>query len=350
MFDDTMVIDAVAHPYNLSEENLEIPQRSNPLLWVKDETFALTLEEKLVDFPAYATAHALFAESQVDMALLHALPRFSFTRGPFTDVHKMAAMRDRWPDRFLLYGTIDTFDTDEAIKSLEYQVRELHIDGLKLYPSIRWQNRMVGWKMDDGNFALPLLDAASDLGITNVAIHKAIPVGAPMEYFKIDDVEEPLSRFPHINFHVVHAGYSFLEEFTVLLAGYPNLYANLENTVAFAVLRPRVFAEILGEMLYFGSAERICFASGINLLHPRPPLEALHDFEMPAELIEQRGYRVVTSADKALMLGGNIVRTHGIDVAQVRDRIADDEFEVAKRDGLRGPWSGLREAKEPITA
>lgn len=343
MINDRLVIDAVAHPFNMSDENLEIPQgHNNPLLFVKDETYALKIEEKLTDFSAYGTAHALFAESRVDMCILHALPRFSFTRGPFTDVRKMAAMRDRWPNRFRLYGTIDTMDTNEAIKSLEYQVNELKIDGLKMYPAIRYQGKMHGWKMDDKEFMLPILEAAQDLGVTNIGVHKIIPVGAGLEFFRVSDMEAPLTLFPKINFHCVHAGYSFLEEFVVLMQAFPNLYANLENTVAFAVLRPQVFAEILGEMLYYGSAEQICFGSGINLLHPHPPLEAMAAFEMPQEMVEGRGYAPVTDEQKALMLGGNIARVHGIDEASALEAIEGDEFEVAKQDGLLPPWSGLR--------
>jgi hypothetical protein len=110
-----------------------------------------------------------------------------------------------------------------------------------------------------------------------------------------------------------------------------------------------VFAEILGEMLYHGSAEQICFGSGVNLLHPQPPLAALAAFEMPQDLMEGRGYPEVTDDMKRLIIGGNIARVHDIDPSTIAARIAGDEFEVAKRNGLRPPWSGLRESKEAIT-
>src|SRR4051794_2232311 len=126
MIGDTFVVDAVAHPFNMSAENLLFPIDENPLpAFTKDERFMLTKEENLSDFPGYATAHALFAESQADMAILHALPTFGHTVGPFCDLGKVAAMRERWPDRFLLYGTVDTLDADEAIADLERQVLEL---------------------------------------------------------------------------------------------------------------------------------------------------------------------------------------------------------------------------------
>lgn len=343
MLDDLFVVDAVVHPYNLSAENVEVVDHAgaNPLIYVRDEQYALTREEKLTDFSPYGTAHALFAESPVDLGILHALPRFSFTRGPFTDLRKVVAMRDRWPDRFLVYGTIDTMDLSEAIESLHYQVEELRIDGLKLYPAIRYQDRMHGWKMDDPEYALPLMAAARDLGLRNIAVHKIIPVGMDMQYFQVPDIEIALKEFPEINFHVVHAGFSFLEEFCVLIQMYQNLYANLENTTGFAIARPKLFAEILGELLYWGRAEQICFASGINLMHPRPPLEAMAGTVISEELAG-RGYPEITHEMMGLMLGGNMLRVHGIDPVAARERFKDDEFEVAARDGLQEPWSGLR--------
>ena len=346
MTDDTLVIDAVVHPFNTSPENMEIAlQGEASPLYVKDAKYALASSESRSDFPIYAAAHALFVESDVDMGILHALPRFSFTKGPLCALEKVVGMRDRWPDRFLLYGCLDTLDVDEAIKSLQYQVEELHIDGLKLYPVLRYQGDgpLHGWKMDDRDYAMPILEAASDLGIRNVAIHKIIPVGGGMEFFHQGDLETPLQKFPNINFHVVHAGYSFLEEFRSLFEVFPNLYANLENTAGYAVVRPRLFAEILGELLYWGSVDRICFASGITVMHPRPGLEAMRDFEMPKDLIEGFGYPEVTDEMKQLMVGGNIIRVHDIDVASVREKIRDDEFSVLRRDGIRPPWSGLRE-------
>jgi predicted TIM-barrel fold metal-dependent hydrolase len=350
MPDDTLVIDAVVHPFDLSPENLEISlDTASPLMYTKDMEYMITKEEQLQDFPMWAAAHALFAESQADLGVLHALPRFAFTKVSLSPLSKMVAMRDRWPNRFLLYGTIDTTDVNEAIASLERQVNELKIDGLKMYPVIRYDGGMRGWKMDEEEYAFPILEAARDLGIKNVAIHKAIPVGQRLEYFRMPDLEAALAGFPEINFHVVHAGYAFLEEFTILFELYQNLYANLENTSGFAVVRPRLFAEILGEMLYWGSAERICFASGITVMHPRPGLDALFAFEMPHDLIEGKGYPEVTDEMKRLIAGGNMARVHGLDTATVRAGFAGDEFELAKQDGLRMPWSGLRENAEPVT-
>ena len=99
-------------------------------------------------------------------------------------------------------------------------------------------------------------------------------------------------------------------------------------------------------MLYWGSADQILFASGNNIVHPRPAAEAFANFEMPTELMEGRGYPAITDEMRRKMFGENAARIHGIDPALALTRIADDDFELAKRDGLRPPWSGMREYAE----
>jgi uncharacterized protein len=351
----SIVIDAVVHPYNLSPSNwIEGGQQlmeavhSFHQLFTKDPATWLTREEYFTDFPSYATAHALFAESDCDMAILHALPILGFTSGVLTDRYKMAALRDRYPDRFVLYGNADTLDIHEAIKQLELQVKELHIVGLKFYPALFYDTGVQRWRMDDPNYAIPLLEAARDLGVRNVAIHKAMPWGAPVDYYKIGDMEDPIGRFPDMNFQMVHAGFAFLEETVMYLRSYKNFYANLEATAAFADSRPRYFAEVLGEMLYWGCEDQILFASGLNVAHPRPVLDALESIEMPKDLMEGKGYPAITPEVRRKIMGLNAARMHGIDPVKQLAKIKDDEFEQAKKGGLRAPWSGVREHAETV--
>jgi uncharacterized protein len=356
------VVDATVHPFDYSEENWGDGYKQvmggyhhhrlyNKVVESTRPDYLLRQNEFVSDFDPYAMTHALFAESDVDYAIIHALPNLGFTKGVVTDLHKMVKLRERFSDRFKLYGWVTTLDLDEAIKHLEWQVREAHIDGLKCFPSLVYQGKHTGWRMDGPEFAVPLFEAARDLGIKNIAIHKALPMfgPSPMSFFKVDDLDAVLPQFPDINFFMIHAGMTFLEETRVLLHRFPNFHANLESTFANVVERPRLFAETLGEMLYHGSPEQIVFASGCNLLHPQPALEAFEKFEMPRDLVEGRGYPEVTAEIKAKILGGNIARTHGIDPSLVMDNIKDDEFEHKKRGGLALPWSSLRH-DEVVTA
>ena len=337
-----MIVDAVVHPYDLGPDNWptgdETQLRALHPFHVASSggagnPWTLTEAEFFTDFDPDAMTAALFAESPVDMAIIHALPNLGFTRGGVTDVGRMAALRDRHPGRFLLYATVDTPVTDVAIKQLEHQVVAYGVDGLKLYPAFFSDGEAIGWRLDDDDFATPLLEAARDLGIRNVAVHKALVVPpAPEGVFRVEDLAAPLDRFPDINFAVVHAGVVFLAETCALLARHPNLYANLESSFAYILSKPRRFADMVGALLAAAGPERLLFGSGVNLVHPRPLLEAFAAFEMPDDLPP------LTEGIRTKILGGNALRLHGLDAAEA----PDDDFSRQLPAGFAPYWSRLR--------
>jgi predicted TIM-barrel fold metal-dependent hydrolase len=349
---DLLVADAVVHPYNLAAENrdprsqaqLDAVYAAHELATDPEHAeYLLTRDEFFTDVSFETIASALFAESPVDFAVIHALPNLGFAKDYVTDPRRAAAFRDRHPERLRLFATVDTPVTSAAIDQLEWQVRELGVDGLKLYPAFFYDGRGEGWRLDGEDFAVPLLEAARDLGIRNVAIHKALWLPpAPKEAFRIDDLEAPLDRFADMNFYIVHAGSAFVDQTAALLRRHPNLYANLESTFAYILVRPDVFASVLGRLLAAAGSERLLFGSGVNLMHPRPLLEAFDGYELPAEVIEEHGYPQLTDQDRRNILGENVLRLHGVDHGALRAAVAGDEFELARADGYRRPWSALR--------
>jgi predicted TIM-barrel fold metal-dependent hydrolase len=302
--------------------------------------FVMTQERFMSDFDSEALSHALFAESPVDIGILHALPSLGFTSGPVSRVEKLAKLRDRYPGRFLLYGTVSTPVVEDAIKELRFQVENFGIDGLKLYPVFFYGGRSFGWTLAGADFAMPLLRAAHDMGIRNVAVHKALAIGPiRIESFKVADVEVPAAEFPDVNFQIVHAGLAFLEDTCLLLHRFKNVYANLEVPWNFSSTRPQLFAEIIGELLYWGSSQQILYGDGCNLVHPLPGIEGFDAFQMPDDLVSGRGYQILSDQDKALILGGNAARIHGIDLKSMLHEAENDRFTVARRGGLNAPWS-----------
>jgi predicted TIM-barrel fold metal-dependent hydrolase len=336
-----LVVDAVVHPYDLGPDNRprgdDIQFRAlHPFHVLSSgglaQPWTLAEDEFFTDFDHDALTAALFAESAVDVAIIHALPNLGFTNGGVTDVGRMAALRDRYPGRFLLYATVDTPVTDAAIKQLEHQVVTYGVDGLKLYPAFFFDGEALAWRLDDEDFATPLLEAARDLDIRNVAVHKAVPVPpAPVE-----DLDGALERFPDIKFQAVHAGVVFLPETCRLLSHHPNFYANLESSFAYILSKPRRFADMLGALLAAAGPDRLLFGSGVNLVHPRPLLDAFASFEMPDDLPP------LTDEIRTKILGGNAARIHGLDADGIRRRISGDDFEQQKADGLAPYWSRLR--------
>lgn len=349
---DALVVDAVVHPYNLSAENqnpaaaeqLEAVYAAHLLATGEEHAgYQLTREEFFSDFPFEAVAGSLFVESPVDLAVIHALPSLGFCRDYVTDPSRAAAFRSRYPGRFLWYATVDTPVTDTAVKQLEWQVREFGVDGLKLYPAFFYEDKGEGWRLDGPDFATPLLEAARDLGIRNVAIHKALWLPpAPRDAFRIDDLDLPLERFSDLNFHIVHAGAAFLDQTAELLSRHRNLYATLESVFAYVVVRPRVFAKVLGTMLGGCGSGQLMYGSGSNLSHPAPLLAAFDGYELPADIIAEFGFPQVTAEDRRNILGRNALRVHGLDAGEVTARVRDDEFTRSRARGGARPWAWIR--------
>jgi predicted TIM-barrel fold metal-dependent hydrolase len=353
MIGDIPVIDGVVHPYDLGPANrresaiaqIEGVYRHHVMYQPADGGYVLPHDVFVSDFDYDLLTHALFVESSVDLAVAHALPDLGFTEGPLTDVARLAPLRDENPGRFLVYGTLNPLDTYGALKALRHQVEEYRIDGLKLYPSVYYEGRRIGWSAEDREMIFPIFEALLELGLQNVAIHKAIPVGsASIRNYRVDDIEGAALEFPDLNFQIVHAGYAFLEETCILMRRFPNVYATLENTMSWAVTRPRLFLETLGELIYHGGAHRVIFGDGCNLVHPYPSLEAFMELEMPEDLVAGKGFAPLTDDVKRAILAGNIAALHHLDVDAALAAIEDDHFSVEKRELTEGavPWAGCR--------
>lgn len=352
MIEGSVVVDAVVHPYDLSPENrnpsagaqLESVYGAHVVATGPDHAeHMLARDEFFSDFPFEAIADSVFVESPVDLAIVHALPNLGFCLGPVTSPDRAAAFRDRHPDRLRLYATVDTPATDQAIAQLERQVRELGVDGLKLYPAFFYDGVGEGWRLDGPDFATPLLEAARDLGIRNVAIHKALWLPpAPRSAFEVDDLDGALERFPDMNFFMVHAGAAFLDRTAELLARHPNLHATLESVFAYVVVRPQVFATVLGTLLAACGPDQLLFGSGSNLSHPAPLLEAFTGYELPAELVDEHGWPQLTAEDRAKILGGNALRLHDVEAEDLLRRVEGDEFAQRRAAGRTRPWGRFR--------
>jgi len=350
------VVDAVIHGYNLTESNMVGSGASmeefavgvyhhHKMFSPADEYFHLTQAEFIDDWAPEDLAHAVFAESSADMAVYHTVPMFDFWKDGSSPLEKGLAMRAKHPGRVLVYGAVNPLNTREAATEAKRQVEELGVDGIKLYPASYYAGKTIGWRMDDPVIAFPIFEQLLELGITNVAVHKAMPLGpAPLGPFKVDDVAGAAHEFPDMNFQIVHGGYAFVEETALMLHKFPNIYVNLEATASYAMRRPKLFAQAIGEFLYWGTPEQIIFASGAPLTHPRPAIEAMLNFDMPKDLMEEYGYPAVDDAQRGLMVGGNLARIHGIDIEAQRAQVADDEFSQIQRanGGPAEPWSGLR--------
>ena len=342
-----MIVDAVVHPWNMSPENQNLAAQaqidavyaSHRLSYdAAHADYVLQPDEFFRDLSFDVIARAEFVESPVDVAILHSLPNLGFGLGHITLPEKCAAFRDRFPHRTRILGTVGTPIAATAIEEITRQHGELGIDGVKLYPAFFYDGKGEGWRMDGEDWATPFLEGCRKLGLTRIAIHKALWLEpAPKSAFDIDDMGPPLDRFPDMSFEMVHGGAAFLDETIRLMQRHPNLHLTLETTFSYVLTKPRVFAKILGRLVTEVGSDRLLFASGNNLAHPRPLIEAFDGYQFPEEYCQEFGIRPLTEEDRANIMGLNAATLYGIETQPI-----EDEFSRARAAGIPGPWSAIR--------
>lgn len=351
---DTFVIDAVVHAYNLSESNYRVPEYAAQISdmvydsWMKATPPALTLpkERYLRDWSVEETANMLFRESSTDIAVFHPTPINVYHDG-LTSVEKAKEARERWPTRFETLATVDPTAGEAALEELERQVDMLDPLGVKLYPS-SWaeDGGYTGWQMSDDDIAYPVFEKAYELGLELVAVHKALPLGpVPMDDFHQEDVESAATNFPELNFSIVHGGMAFTEEAAWQIARYDNIYINLEVLVYMAYASPGYFEDTFAGLFKVGGADvidQLYWGSGCMGFHPQPQLEAFWEFEFSDDVLKDRMFDLpeMDESDKRKILSGNFAEMLDLNISDLRTRIADDEFsEQAKSEGLAAPYS-----------
>jgi predicted TIM-barrel fold metal-dependent hydrolase len=124
-------------------------------------------------------------------------------------------------------------------------------------------------------------------------------------------VDDVASAFPGLNFIVEHVGLPRLEDFCWIATQEPNVYGGLAVAMPFMHTRPKYFAQIIGELLYWIGEDRITFASDYAIWTPAWLIERFVDFNYPEELDE---YPELTVQAKKKILGLNAAKLYGIDV------------------------------------
>lgn len=352
MIDDMVIVDAVVHPWNMSPENqnpaaqaqIDAVYASHKLSYdAANSDFVLQPNEFFRDIPFDVIAQAEFVESPVDYAVLHSLPNLGFGLGHITLPEKCAAFRDRFPHRCSMLGTVGTPIVASAIDDLKRQIDLYRIDGVKLYPAFFYDGIGQGWRLDGEDWATPFLEFCRAQGLTRVAVHKALWLEpAPREAFAIDDFDSPLARFPDMTFEMVHGGTAFLDQTIELMKRYANLFLTLETTFSYILTRPRVFDKVLGRLITEVGSDRLLFASGNNLAHPLPLIQAFRNYQFAPQHCEEFGIRELSDADRRNIIGENALRLYGIDRSALFAANRDDAFTAARAEGVPGPWSGLR--------
>jgi len=145
--------------------------------------------------------------------------------------------------------------------------------------------------------------------------------------------------FTDLNFVVEHCGLPRLEDFCWIATQEPNVHAGLAVAMPFIHTRPRYFAQIIGELMYWIGEDRIFFSSDYALWTPKWLVESFVDFQIPEDMTE---YGQLTTAQKKKVLGLNAAKMYGLKVPAECQLPDADETATGPREPQRADLAGAR--------
>jgi predicted TIM-barrel fold metal-dependent hydrolase len=282
-------------------KNLSPPE----YVWSKD-LYAKYPEERMM--------RDLFEEGYVDVAIFQPTYLKDFFKNGWNTIEQNGILKEKYPDKFILNGAWDPRDGEAGLRYFEEIVRRYQIKGVKLYTA-EWKGDSKGWSLKD-DWARRYLDKCAELGVVNIHVHKG-PTIWPFnrDAFDVADVDDVATTYRDVGlrFIVEHCGLPRLEDFCWIATQEPNVYGGLAVVMPFIHARPRYFAQVLAELLWWLGEDRLLFSSDYALWSPRWIVEKFIAFDFPDDIKEQYGVNLTLEAKKKI-LGLNAAKLYDIPV------------------------------------
>jgi uncharacterized protein len=262
----------------------------------------------------------VFQNGHVDMAILQSTYLKEWYTNGFNTIEQNASILDRFPGKLILNGRWDPRDGEAGLRQLEADHAKYGIQGVKLYTA-EWNNGSRGWKLTDPE-AVPFLDMCADLGIKNLHVHKG-PTIWPLDKdaFDVSDVDHVATDYQSLNFIVEHVGLPRIEDFCFMATQERNVYAGLAVVIGGLMhARPRFFAKVMGELLFWVGEDKMLFGSDYGIWEPKWQVEGFVDWEMP-DHEDFADYPRLGVEGKKKIMGLNAAKLYGVEVPA--------EFQVA---------------------
>jgi uncharacterized protein len=262
-------------------------------------------------FPEERMIYDLFEAGYADVAVLQSTYLTDWFVNGFSTTAQHGEVLSRHPGRFIVNGRWDPRDGEAGLDKLERVHERWQFKGVML-TTAEWKGDSKGWKLSDP-WAYRYLEKCVELGITNIHVHKG-PTVYPMnrDAFDVADVDDAATAFPGLRFIVEHVGLPRLADFCWIATQEPNVYGGLAMAMPFLHSRPRYFAQIIGELLYWLDEDRILFGSDYAVWQPKWLVEKFVGFQIPVDM--QGEYGVLTPTAKKKILGLNAARLYELKV------------------------------------
>jgi predicted TIM-barrel fold metal-dependent hydrolase len=257
--------------------------------------------------------HDVFDEGHVDVAVLQSTYLKYWYKEGFNTAERNMQIAEAFPGKVIVNGRWDPREGEEGWRRFEEDHKKYNFKGVKLYTA-EWIGDSRGYKIDQPE-GREFLKRTEALGIKNIHLHKG-PTIWPLDKdaFNIEDVDHAATDFPNLNFIVEHVGLPRIEDFCYTAVQEPNVYAGLSVVIgAHMYARPKFFAKVMGELLFWVGEDRIVFGSDYGIWEPKWQVEGFIDWQMPDDEAFSDYPRLTTTAKKKIM-GLNSAKLYDLDV------------------------------------
>lgn len=316
--DKVFVVDGHIHLWDARPEN-----RRNRYGLTFIESFwgshvGMTPKEQRWDFDRFChygvegAAKDLFEDGYVDVAVMLPTNLHDFFVDGFNTTEQCAAFKRAYPDKVILNGRCDPRDGARGIERLEADHANHKFKGVKLYTA-EWNGVSKGYSLKDDMVA-PYMEKCRELGVKNIHIHKG-PTIHPLnlDAFDVRDVDYVATAFPDLTFVVDHCGMPRIDDFCWIAGQEPNVVGGLALIPSFIHARPKYFAQMLSDLLFFLGPDRLTFGSDYGITSPKWIVEKFMAFEFPDDLAKEAATELTLDV-KRKILGLNMARLYDIDV------------------------------------
>ncbi|WP_191058431.1 amidohydrolase family protein [Geminicoccus harenae] len=316
--DKVLVIDGHIHLWDARPEN-----RRNRYGLTFIESFwgshvGMTPQDQRWDFDRFCwygiegAAKDLFEDGYVDYGIMLPTNLHDFYVNGFNTIQQCAAFKEAYPDKVILNGRCDPRDGQRGLDRLEAEHAQWKFKGVKLYTA-EWNGVSKGYTLRD-DFVAPYMEKCRELGIKNIHIHKG-PTIHPLnkDAFDVHDVDYVATAFPDLNFVIDHCGMPRIDDFCWIAGQEPNVYGGLALIPSFIHARPKYFAQMMADLLFFLGPDRLIFGSDYGITSPKWIVEKLMAFQFTDELAQEAGTQL-TMEVKRKILGLNAARLYDIEV------------------------------------
>jgi len=145
-------------------------------------------------------------------------------------------------------------------------------------------------------------------------------------------VDHAATDFPELNFIVEHVGLPRIEDFCFMATQEPNVYAGLSVVIGGLMhARPRFFAKVMGELLFWVGEDKMTFGSDYGIWEPKWQVEGFVDWEFP-DSDEFADYPRLGIEGKKKILGLNAAKLYDL---KVPDELQLKDAEPAAQDDAK---------------